>query len=44
MELDAKLLSEECRVLLRRLQALDSARRRRYEELGTSDYNLCCMK
>ncbi|KIM49288.1 hypothetical protein M413DRAFT_438472 [Hebeloma cylindrosporum] len=32
-ELDAKVLSEECRVLLRCLQTLDPARRRRYEDL-----------
>lgn len=43
-ELDAKLLSEECRVLLRCLKALDPARRRRYEDLGTSDYDLSCVK
>jgi len=43
-ELNAKLLSEECRVLLRCLQALDPARRRRYEDLGTSDYDLSCVK
>jgi len=43
VELDAKLLSEECGVLLRRLQALDPARRRRYEDLGTFRYDYLAL-